>query len=72
MFLSLGYNAAGINFDVDGFNIQGLKQLGYMQFGYWYFFNSFDAASVLSQNVSYARLDSGNHIATLCLLHNVY
>ncbi|KAM0458640.1 hypothetical protein ACHAPV_006032 [Trichoderma viride] len=58
VFLSLGYNAAGINFDVDGFNIQGLKQLGYMQFGYWYFFNSFDAASVLSQN-----LESFFHLA---------
>lgn len=70
VFLSLGYNAPGINIDVDGFNVQGLKQLGYMPFGYWYFFNSFDAASVLTQNVSYVKFDSGSHCVASHLPHH--
>lgn len=70
VFLSLGYNAPAINFDVDGINVQSLKQFGYMQFGYWYFFNSFDAASVLTQNVSYIPFDSSNHCVALHLPHH--
>lgn len=54
-FLSVGYNPPG-PFDLDAFNAQSLQQFGYTQLGYWYFFNAFDAADVLSENVGILHL----------------
>jgi soluble epoxide hydrolase/lipid-phosphate phosphatase len=51
VFLSAGYTAPGIFFDVDGLNILSQSQLGYMQLGYWYFFNSYDAEDIITRNV---------------------
>ena len=53
VFVSAGYTAPGIFFDVDGLNVLSQKHLGYMQLGYWYFFNSYDAADVINNHVSY-------------------
>lgn len=50
-FLSVGYSAPGTFLDIDAWNALGLKELGYMQFGYWYFFNSYIAASLISDRV---------------------
>lgn len=50
-FISAPYSAPGMFFDVDGLNAQGLAQLGYMQLGYWYFLNSYDAGSLIGDNV---------------------
>ncbi|TRX96164.1 hypothetical protein FHL15_002888 [Xylaria flabelliformis] len=52
VFVSVGYVAPGIFFDVDGINEAGLENYGYTPFGYWYFFNSYDTAGIISQNVS--------------------
>ena len=57
VFLSAGYCAPGIFFDVDGLNVLSQKQLGYMQLGYWYFFNSYDAEEIMSRNVCVSRLE---------------
>jgi soluble epoxide hydrolase/lipid-phosphate phosphatase len=54
VFLSAGYTAPGIFFDVDGLNVLGQSQLGYMQLGYWYFFNSYDAEDIITRNVCVA------------------
>lgn len=51
VFVSAGYTAPGVFFDVDGLNILSQKHLGYMQLGYWYFFNSYDAADVINNHV---------------------
>lgn len=51
-YLSVGYSAPGVFFDVDAANAQGLELLGYMQFGYWYFFNSYNAADLAATNAS--------------------
>lgn len=51
VFLSAGYSAPGIFFDVDGLNVLSQSQLGYMQLGYWYFFNSYDAEYIITRNV---------------------
>lgn len=58
IFVSAGYVAPGIFFDVDGLNIMSQAELGYMQLGYWYFFNSYDADRIISEHVSV--LDSLN------------
>ncbi|PVH84679.1 alpha/beta-hydrolase [Cadophora sp. DSE1049] len=58
VFLSAGYCAPGIFFDVDGLNVLSQKLLGYMQLGYWYFFNSYDAEEIMTQN-----LESFFHLA---------
>ncbi|KAH8885684.1 alpha/beta-hydrolase [Thozetella sp. PMI_491] len=57
-FLSIGYSPSGVFLDVDALNAFGLATLGYMQFGYWYFFNSWDSASVISSH-----LESYFHLA---------
>ncbi|KAF5027511.1 hypothetical protein F66182_382 [Fusarium sp. NRRL 66182] len=57
-FMSAGYTAPGIFFDVDGLNVSSQRQLGYMQLGYWYFFNSYDAERVIVDN-----LESFFHLA---------
>ncbi|KAI0550750.1 alpha/beta-hydrolase [Xylaria curta] len=51
VFMSVGYAAPGVFFDVDGINGAGLQNLGYTPFGYWYFFNSYDSAEIISQNL---------------------
>ncbi|KAI0196558.1 Alpha/Beta hydrolase protein [Xylaria flabelliformis] len=51
VFISVGYTAPGIFFDVDAINEDGLKNYGYTPFGYWYFFNSYDTAGIISQNL---------------------
>lgn len=53
VFVSAGYTAPGIFFDVDGLNVLSQTHLGYMQLGYWYFFNSYDAADVINKHVCY-------------------
>ncbi|KAI0444582.1 alpha/beta-hydrolase [Xylaria telfairii] len=50
-FMSAGYAAPGIFFDIDEINGSGLKNYGYTPFGYWYFFNSYDSAGIISQNL---------------------
>jgi soluble epoxide hydrolase / lipid-phosphate phosphatase len=52
VFVSAGYTAPGVFFDVDGLNVMGQELLGYMQLGYWYFFNSYDADALITKNVS--------------------
>lgn len=49
-FISVPYNPPGF-FDLDAINAQSLENLGYPQFGYWYFFNSYDAADLIVDNV---------------------
>lgn len=51
VFMSAGYTAPGIFFNVDGLNVMSQSQLGYMQLGYWYFFNSYDAEDIIVKNV---------------------
>jgi pimeloyl-ACP methyl ester carboxylesterase len=51
VFMSAGYTAPGIFFDVDGLNVLSQSVLGYMQLGYWYFFNSYDASEIILKNV---------------------
>jgi pimeloyl-ACP methyl ester carboxylesterase len=51
VFVSAGYAPAGLLFDVDAVNARAEKTLGYLQNGYWYFFNSYDAVDLISQNV---------------------
>jgi pimeloyl-ACP methyl ester carboxylesterase len=51
VFMSAGYTAPGIFFDIDGLNVMSQSQLGYMQLGYWYFFNSYDAEHLMVKNV---------------------
>jgi pimeloyl-ACP methyl ester carboxylesterase len=51
VFMSAGYTAPGIFFDVDGLNVLSQSVLGYMQLGYWYFFNSYDASEIIFKNV---------------------
>ncbi|KAI0490927.1 alpha/beta-hydrolase [Xylaria cf. heliscus] len=51
VFMAAGYAPPGTFFDVDGVNELGLKNYGYTPFGYWYFFNSYDAAGIISQNL---------------------
>ncbi|KAF4961889.1 hypothetical protein FSARC_9995 [Fusarium sarcochroum] len=51
VFLSVGYSAPGLFFDLDAINSMGLQQYGYMQFGFWYFFNSYDAAQLVAANL---------------------
>jgi len=53
VFMSAGYTAPGIFFDVDGLNVWSLANVGYMQLGYWYFFNSYDAEEIMVKNVRY-------------------
>lgn len=53
VFISAGYTAPGIFFDVDGLNVMSQSQLGYMQLGYWYFFNSYDAEEIIVKNVCF-------------------
>lgn len=54
-FISVPYSPPGILFDVDATNVNGLESFGYMQLGYWYFFNSYYAADLISNNVSRRR-----------------
>lgn len=49
-FITVGYNPPG-PFDIDALNALGLQNAGYMSFSYWYFFNSYDAAAVISDSV---------------------
>ncbi|KAM0354950.1 hypothetical protein ACHAPU_000791 [Fusarium lateritium] len=58
VFMSAGYTAPGVFFDIDGLNVWSQKELGYMQLGYWYFFNSYDAERVILDN-----LESFFHLA---------
>ncbi|KAF5013353.1 hypothetical protein FDECE_656 [Fusarium decemcellulare] len=58
VFMSAGYTAPGIFFDIDGLNVWSQAQLGYMQLGYWYFFNSYDAEDLMTKN-----LESFFHLA---------
>ncbi|GAP84110.2 putative epoxide hydrolase 2 [Rosellinia necatrix] len=51
VFMSAGYFAPGTFFDVDAINAEGLESLGYTPFGYWYFFNSYDSAEIIAQNL---------------------
>ncbi|KAI1180788.1 alpha/beta-hydrolase [Nemania sp. FL0916] len=51
VFVSVGFTPPGILLDVDGINEQGLQQLGYTPYGYWYFFNSYDSAGIISQDL---------------------
>ncbi|KAI3329101.1 alpha/beta-hydrolase [Xylariaceae sp. AK1471] len=51
VFVSVGYAPAGLLFDVDAVNALAEKTLGYLQYGYWYFFNSYDTADLISQNL---------------------
>ncbi|RWA03480.1 hypothetical protein EKO27_g11625 [Xylaria grammica] len=51
VFMAVGYSPPGIFFDVDETNEQGLKNFGYTPFGYWYFFNSYDSAGIVGQNL---------------------
>ncbi|KAI1754609.1 alpha/beta-hydrolase [Xylaria castorea] len=51
VFMSVGYAVPGLFFDVDGINESGLEKYGYTPFGYWYFFNSYDTAGIISQNL---------------------
>ncbi|KAF4955429.1 hypothetical protein FGADI_4539 [Fusarium gaditjirri] len=57
-FISAGYTAPGVFFDIDGLNVWSQKELGYMQLGYWYFFNSYDAERVILDH-----LESFFHLA---------
>ncbi|KAI8633280.1 alpha/beta-hydrolase [Xylariaceae sp. FL1651] len=50
-FLSVGYDPPGIFLDFDALNALSSKTFGYMQYGYWYFFNSYNAAGLISQNL---------------------
>lgn len=52
VFMAVGYVPPGLFFDVDAINAQVLNEAGYTNFGYWYFFNSYDAAGLMSDNVS--------------------
>ncbi|KAF4998685.1 hypothetical protein FGRMN_3011 [Fusarium graminum] len=58
VFMSAGYTAPGVFFDIDGLNVWSQKELGYAQLGYWYFFNSYDAERVILDN-----LESFFHLA---------
>ncbi|KAI5461936.1 Alpha/Beta hydrolase protein [Mariannaea sp. PMI_226] len=58
VFMSAGYTAPGVFFDIDGLNVWSHLQLGYMQLGYWYFFNSYDAEDLIVKN-----LESFFHLA---------
>ncbi|KAF5667259.1 epoxide hydrolase [Fusarium heterosporum] len=58
VFMSAGYTAPGVFFDIDGLNVWSQKELGYTQLGYWYFFNSYDAERVILNN-----LESFFHLA---------
>lgn len=51
VFVSTTYVPAGVLFDVDGLNAAEIKTTGHASFGYWYFFNSYDAAGIIAQNV---------------------
>ncbi|KAF9776786.1 hypothetical protein IL306_004982 [Fusarium sp. DS 682] len=51
VFMSAGYTAPGVFFDIDGLNVWSQKELGYTQLGYWYFFNSYDAERVILDHV---------------------
>ncbi|KAK8058861.1 hypothetical protein PG994_009309 [Apiospora phragmitis] len=51
VFLSSSYFPPGVFFDVEATNRRTLGTLGYTQFGYWYFFNSFDAGMLMSENL---------------------
>ena len=53
-FLSAGYAPGGEFLDIDGINALSQSSYGYMQFGYWYFFNSYDCAGIMENNVSAA------------------
>ncbi|KAI8625132.1 alpha/beta-hydrolase [Xylariaceae sp. FL1651] len=50
-FMSYGYGPPGIFLDIDAVNEDGLRNLGYTPFGYWYFFNSWNAAGLVSRNL---------------------
>ncbi|CAG9939830.1 unnamed protein product [Clonostachys rosea f. rosea IK726] len=50
VFLNVGYQSAGF-FDIDAINALGLAQWGYMPFGYWYFFDRYDAGSVIKNHL---------------------
>ncbi|KAK2591164.1 hypothetical protein QQS21_011140 [Conoideocrella luteorostrata] len=52
-FLDVGYSPPGF-FDVDAINANGLANWGYTPFGYWYFFNSYDAANLMRDNIESA------------------
>ncbi|KAI0532673.1 alpha/beta-hydrolase [Xylaria digitata] len=51
VFMAVGYSPPGVFFDVDETNQQGLENFGYTPFGYWYFFNSYNSASIISKNL---------------------
>jgi soluble epoxide hydrolase / lipid-phosphate phosphatase len=52
VFVNVGHLAPGGFLDLDAINAQGLRDYGYMPYGYWYFFNRYDASSVIDAHVS--------------------
>lgn len=51
-FLDVGYQVPTGFVDIDAFNTLGLHQWGYMPYGYWYFFDRYDASTVIGEHVS--------------------
>lgn len=51
-FINVGHQAPGGFLDLDALNAMGLEQYGYMPYGYWYFFDRYDASSVIGDHVS--------------------
>lgn len=52
VFVSVGYQASGLFADFDAINKFSQAMYGYMQYAYWYFFNSYNAADLITNNVS--------------------
>jgi pimeloyl-ACP methyl ester carboxylesterase len=52
VFVNVGYTAPGGFIDLDAMNARGLSTYGYMPFGYWYFFDRYDAGTVIRNHVS--------------------
>jgi soluble epoxide hydrolase/lipid-phosphate phosphatase len=50
-FISVPCAPAGKFLDVDPINKLSLETVGFAQFGFWYFFNSWDTAALMQQNV---------------------
>lgn len=51
-FINVGHRAPGGLVDIDAINAMLLAEYGYMPFGYWYFFDRYDASSVIGDHVS--------------------
>ena len=56
-FSKLAFPSAGYSrpvwLDIDAINAGGLKAYGYTTLGYWYFFNSYDTATVIGSHVCF-------------------